>query len=288
MEFKYRYLIFLVMICMVIVYVQGESSAAFYSASYSTNGKIVKVNQKNVNPVFDSIIHVSNYYNPINNLYINFEERKDWGTDSKGRKYTKSYDFNYPYDYSILNIASGSFSWKSKIIKVNNDKSTEKISGKLNSKTSFTGNSVYTFGGLMNRVTKLTFKQSGKRVATSTITSIKTYDKSGTWMKMTNTMHTSFTNGDWRNSKLTTIYYYKDYVGCIGMKTSGTSSGREKVGTKKARYTGVISITTRHHTTKTYSGYSFGNYKETKKSSSKKLQKKIPYEACSIRRHDTK
>lgn len=277
LEFKYRYLIFIAVFFIAIVYVQGEASAAFYSTSYSANGKIVKVNKVNVKPDYNGGYSVSNIYAPSGDIIGTITTSKRWGTDTKGRKYSYSYVDNV-LSSSKFNLASGSFSWKSSIQRSNDYKSIEKISGKLNSKTSFSGNSIYTLnnGKLIKRVTKLSFKQSGKKVATSTITTTPTYTSYGYYSKITDIMQTHFTNGDTRYSKIIRVYT-RDYYGNIAsIKITGISSGHEKIGKKRVSYTGKIFIGS---TWIQGDGWIFGNYKETKKSSSKKLLKKIPYES---------
>lgn len=279
MEFKYRYLIFLAVFCLAIIYVQGEASASFYSTSFSANGKVLIVNKINVKPDYNGGIHVKKNYDPFGNVISSYDVSNFYGTDSYGRKVNQTNTYpNGVLTSSKFYLASGTFLWSSTIRRSSSTKLTENIVGKLNSKTSFSGNSIYTLsnGKFQNRITSLIFKVNGIKVSTSTITSTMSYTNGGSFNRWTETMKTIFTNGNTRTSKITTVYNRNSYGVCTGLVTSGFSNGNEKVGTKRTSYTGKISMGGKWMQDE---GWNVRNYKETKTSSSPTLTKTLPYEA---------
>lgn len=278
MDFRYRYLIFFAMMLVALIFITGESSAAYYSTSYSVTGKVLQVKKANVLPDYYGGYHVTNTYDPFGNIIGTTTTAKQWGTDNKGRNVFFT-SVNGALRSSRFRVGKGDFLWSSSIKRSTATKSIETIIGNFNYKTSFSGYSVYTVnnGKTSKRVTTLNFKQSGKKIATFTDTTIPKYNSEGKLSLVTDTMITSFTNGDWRYSKIFKVYNRDLYYGTINsLDVSGTSREYQWIGSKRAYYTGKISIASGWVQD---DGWDLGNYKEVKSSSSSTLLKRLPYEA---------
>jgi hypothetical protein len=244
---KIKNIIFIGLVLAFILGITLPGTVSAYTVSYSASGKIV---------------------------------------DVKGATATTNYLRTTAYSSDKLKISGTSgFIWNSKTTRVNNQKATEAISGKLTSSVSFTGSAVYSTNRknsqdlLISRVTTLKFTQSGKYIGTTTITEVPTLKYiNGAYrvMKWTQTMKTTFSNGNIRSSTIIATKTRNKSGTPIGLSVIGTSSGKEKVNTTWAYYTGKVSIGTQYSKTK---GYIYGNYHELKTSSSATLIKQLPYEA---------
>jgi hypothetical protein len=109
------------------------------------------------------------------------------------------------------------------------------------------------------------------------------YKKFGTYyglIKETRTSNTSYSNGDYRSSTITTNYNRTSKGILVGKKTSGKSSGYDIINNTKESYSGVISIGTKYDPNDIIAEkYTYGNYHESLKSTSKNLKRDIPIES---------
>ena len=102
-------------------------------------------------------------------------------------------------------------------------------------------------------------------------------------LKVRENTNTFFTNGNSRKSVISS-YYTRNALGTlVGQKTSGTSSGSEKINNVMVKYTGKIYITTRYDAKDAFNEkFVFGDYKEAKTSTSPTLLKIYPFEAINF------
>jgi hypothetical protein len=109
------------------------------------------------------------------------------------------------------------------------------------------------------------------------------YKKFGNYydlIKETKTSSTYFANGDNRTSVITTKYNRTSDSKLVGKKTSGKSSGTDKINNTIVNYTGDISIGTQYDPNDFLNEkYTYGNYHESLKSSAKNLNKDLPIES---------
>jgi hypothetical protein len=244
---KVKNIIFIVLLLAFFIGMALPGTVSAYTVSYSANGKIV---------------------------------------DVKGATATTNYIRTTAYSSDKLKISGTSgFIWNSKTTRVNNQKATEVINGKLSSTISFTGSSVYSTirknsqDLLISRVTTLKFVQSGKFIGTTTITEVPTLKYiNGVYrvMKWNQTMKTTFSDKSYRASTIIATKTRNKSGTPTGLSISGYSSGKEKVNTRWTYYTGKISIATDYSKIK---GYVYGKYHELKTSNSANLLKQIPYDA---------
>ena len=121
---------------------------------------------------------------------------------------------------------------------------------------------------------------NGKLYAKCKLTSVSSYKMfNGEYkdIKDIDTTTTLYTNGNTRTSVITQLFNRDSKGTEIGMVTTGTSKGTEKINNKTVSYTGKITVSTRHDPKDVMNeGYDTGTYKEVRTSSSPVLIKEIP------------
>lgn len=247
---------------------------AYFSTSYSTNGKIVNVYKNTVPSTMTSTRSVQTYYDEHGYPYYKTTYITN-GNDDKGRYFWDSVS-----DINQFKLRGSSFSFNSKTGIKYVPTWRETINGSINSMIKFRGYSIYTVNTnkgytLSKRVTTLHFLKNGANYAKSTIVEIPYYKYfygryiPTTWKQ---SMQTVYANGDLRNSIINTIFIRNSYGISTGLKINGISTGKENVNNKWVTYKGNIIISSRK-------GNSDGNYREYKTSTSSKLIKRLPLES---------
>lgn len=272
-----KYLIFLIVCFLSLIIATDTVSAAYYSLSFSSSGKTINMNKKSVNPSFVIYNHTQTYYDKNGYTTGKTITTTKTGTDGKNRTYYRK-NVNASTNFKLK---SADFLFSSSFKQINTGTSTEKITGSLNSVYTFSGNSTFTMNYLyyknvlVKRITSLKIYKDGVYYAKCTITETPTYSYKFYPSKWKQTMQTVYANGNTRNSTINTIFTRNSGGTLQGFTTAGSSQGKEKINSKWVTYTGKITIYSKNQVT----GYQYGNYVETKTSSSSTLTKYVPLES---------
>ena len=222
--------------------------------------------------------------------YGNYSTIKVTGKDNKGRyKNSTTIVFNNIIrSMTLMTRNTSGFYVYEKLNLVSNNYISV-ISGRIDSKTTFTGKKIYPVYYLNGQQLFKTgagttnFYKNGKfysQIKSSVKTIYKNFNGIYEDVSDIDTTSTLYANGNTRKSVISHVYLRNSIGDQIGMKISGTSKGIEKINNKKVKYSGKIYIGTKYDPKDIMnSGYNEGNYKEVRTSSSPVLLKIIPYES---------
>jgi hypothetical protein len=268
----------------------GAVSAAS-TISYSPNGKNINITNTYTTSTLQT--HVDAYKRTGIYGYGTYATVTFSGKDLKGRdSYRQNKYFNGLFKTSIYVVTDHKgFSYNSKAT-AGRFGVTGTINGTLNSHLKFSGTTSSPFFILNGQ--KLIQKSTGfmkfyqdnvfyAKIKVLDTPQYKLYNGQYQLLKVTENTSTLFANGNSRNSVISS-YYTRNTLGTlIGQKTSGTSSGSEKINNVMVQYTGKIYITTRYDSKDAFNEkLVFGDYKEVKTSTSPTLLKTYPFEAINF------
>jgi len=285
------------------IFLSLPAAFAWYTPSWSLNGKILQINYVYKDPSSLSYINTYATYNPSGTTNTKTVEYTKEGIDSFGRKIkVVTKDLWTATSGGLINTDRSKFSQiglsKGYSFKSNGKYSFNYVNGYLYSSKgseSIYGNlpGGYTYSGTRTSygsvfygqniypkiIYQLTVKKNGAWHSNVKITSIKKFDRLGgrnalVYDKITT--NTKFSKGAYRNSTITTNDQYETNGKYVSTTISGYGKGLIVINGKKIYYKSKIyipaSVTSTGNTKIKY-------YKETKYSKYSKLPKNIPYEA---------
>ncbi len=284
-----KILILLSTLVLAVILCGAVSAAA--TISYSPNGKNINITNTYTKSTLQTHVTTTKrtgIYGRGTYSTVTFS-----GTDLKGRaSYRQINYFNGVFKTSnyVVNDHKG-FYYNSKA-KSGKYGLTGTVIGSLNSHMKFSGTTSSPFFTLNGQ--KLIKKSTGfmkfyqnkvffAKVQVLDIPQYKLYSKEYQLLKVTENTKTFFANGNSRKSQIASYYTRNGRGTLIGQKTSGLSSGSEKINNILVKYTGKISISIKYDSKDTYNEkYVFGDYKEVKTSKSSTLLKLYPFEAINF------
>ncbi len=279
---------------MSILILCGAASA---TSTISANGKVIDVKYNFVQSHYNYEYPVTKGNGPCGYGY--YGSLLVSGKDNKGislifvmnsfNKYTKNFQFKDVVNSGVKRIGPNGASIISITHLASHYQFKSTMNGRINSTLTTTGTGFATLtyiNGqrlLKNKVFTYKFYQKGVYYGKMISSTIYTYKKFGTTyetFKQTCTSNTFYANGDTRQSIITTNYNRNTKGVLIGQKTSGKSSGVDKINNKKVNYTGVITIGTKYDPNDQLDEkFTEGNYHESITSTATKLPKRMPFEA---------
>jgi hypothetical protein len=269
--------------CFLISILPG-SEAAYWNAHYSSDNKIVYVTTTKETSTLTTTTNAVKKNGDYG--YGTYGTLISAGTDDKGRNvFRRMIYFNGILKTGNSALTTSGYLAKTKISNSNNV-ITQTSSGNIY-KTTFSAQSNYKTKTMGSQV--LPYKANGvmKIWENSVYTSKTVYAASPIYKKIGSSYYlvkvseqytTYFTNGDTRNVLMSQIYQRNSAGKLIGKKSTGTSTGREKVNGKYVKYTGVINIKYRYDAKDIWNDkFTVSTYSEKKTSNSSKLVKRLPY-----------
>lgn len=275
-----------------------------WGTTWSSNGKYVSM-LFNYNENYGSTYFTMNSYtiDEVGRQRLNYSSTVISGTDKLGRSIKRSDDTSYKF-LSGLGVrrinrtitgeykSTNGYNFNEKfLLKYYFDSEGywdhftgyNKINGWLPGGENFKGNASYSnnqifFGDSVFPVKKvqLRFYKYGVLKAKSTFTILTAYTRKGGLNRIQNSTlktYTVFSNGESRGSTIKR-YNYIDASGHIyNSKITGSASGVDKINNHNVYYKSSITMAPRPNDETIY------YYKEIRTSSSKTLNKKLPYEA---------
>lgn len=291
-----KVVLFLGIICLGSIILSGAASATSYSIS--VNGKNISVMHNYANSTLKDQVSVTKrtgsygygYYGTVHTSGKDIKGNNINRTMVYFNKYHNYFTFN-DFKAGTLKESNADSSWTTSNIKViSNYLMTATSTGRTFNGLTFSGTENYTLyyasNGqklIKNEVATTKFYKNSVYYATVTSRGIPTYKYIGNSYLIINetvTFNTRYANNDTRKSIISQLYTRNSVGTLIGMKTSGTSSGTEKVNGKIVTYTGKITIATKYDPRDTWDEkYVTGNYYETRTSTSTNLVRMLPLEA---------
>ena len=265
----------------------GAVSAAT-TVNFSSDGKNITITPNNIPSTLKTSVSASVKNGAYG--YGQYTTLKETGKDNKGiNTYCTINYYNNILESLISKYSSvDGLATESVSSVLSNNKFVMKMNGKDGNLT-LTGTGVlpiYVVRGQKignNFVKNINYYFNGKLLAKSKITGVFKYQFINGYyrsVKLTATTNTLYTNGNNRTSVITQVFNRNSKGTEIGMVTTGTSKGTEKVNNKTVSYTGKITVSTRHDPKDVINeGYNTGTYKEVRTSSSPVLIKEIPLDA---------
>ena len=268
------------------------------SSSISTDGKHIAVKYNYASSTLKDHFSVAKktgaygygYYATVINSGRDISGNNVYRTSIYFNKYHNYFSGNELKEGTLKKSNSDGSRTSSNIKTISKYLMTETATGRTFNGLTFSGKANYTFHYASNgqRLTKIgtmsiKYYKNGEYYAKVTGIDIPTYRYiCGAYqlIKETTTANTVYANKDTRKSTISKVYKRNSKGTLIGLKTSGTSSGTEKVNGKRVTYTGKITVATRYDPKDTWNEkYTTGNYYETRTSTSLALVRKLPLEA---------
>jgi hypothetical protein len=291
-----KVVLFLGIIFLGSIILSGAVSAT--SSSISADGKNISVKYNYITSTLKDQVSITKktgsygygYYGTVHTSGKDIKGNNINRTTVYFNKYHNYFTFN-DFKTGTLKESNADGSWTNSNIKVTSTYlMTSTSTGRTFNGLTFSGTENYTLyyasNGqklIKNSVMTTKFYKNGVYYATVTSKEIPTYKYIGNsylTIKETATINTLYANNNTRKSIISQLCTRNSAGTLIGMKTSGTSSGTEKVNGKTVTYTGKITIPTKYDPKDTWDEkYTTGNYYETRTSTSTNLVRILPLEA---------
>lgn len=162
----------------------------------------------------------------------------------------------------------------------------ETVNGRLNKYFTFSGNIIGTVSFIngqqvhKNSLATIKYWNNGVYYGKTIINASPSYKNYGGIYKLIKTITSSktyYANSDFKSSIITKVYTRNTAGNIMGLKTTGTSKGSERVGSQIINYTGIIYIQSRYDSRDFYNEkFNTGSYFEERSSNSTYLNKKLP------------
>lgn len=284
--------VFILILCTV-----PAASFAWWSNTWSADGKYLKLNfnyNKDAGPV-SSVTDITykrdDHGNLLGRIYtyvLNID-------DEMGRTVNTTNQINYGIQSKILSTSfTGNYKHTNRYLYQEILKKTyyydtngiwegfsafNNIYGRLPGGISFKGSASYSTS-IRNGVASMPMKKEtlkfykyGSLNAISKFTVSRLYNSNNYLTRSSLNTMTYFANGAYRNSIIKTIYNRDSSGNCLKTTITGIATGYDVVNHKKVSYKSIMFMPTHSKTDCMY------YYKEVRSSSSKTLNKNIPYEA---------